>query len=234
MAKNSHGRLNRFGSKLQEFWTNNPLLVNGLTIAPVAVASIYLKNAAAISLILAITVIPTLLLASLIKRRLDFMHRVPIYMVFSAVLYAAGLLLLRYLLPGTGESTGMYLPLLVTNTIVVVRAEAFGVRNKTRWVFLDALVQVLGYSFVACVIGAVREYMGNGTVWGITTENNLPISGILLPFSGFILLGLFAAMYQYAARRSTRRRQMALHLQEQEDASSSTDQKTELLTEVVT
>lgn len=202
-----------FFSKLREFWSNNPLLVNGLTLAPAAVAAIYLKNAVAVSIVLAVVTVPTLVASSLIKRRLPLHHRIPLYALISALCYAAGIAIVRAVLPGTPETTGIYLPLLVTNTIIMMRAEAFGVRNRTRWVLMDAVVQVLGYAFVICVIGAVREYIGNGTVWGSATDNPLPIAGMLMPFGGFITVGLFAALYQYATNHSRDRRLRAMHME---------------------
>ncbi|SDN01733.1 Rnf-Nqr domain containing protein [Acetanaerobacterium elongatum] len=199
-------RKNRFLMKVREFWSANPVLVNGLTLAPVAVAAIYLKNAVALSLTLAVITIPTLLVASLIRQRLPLAHRIPIYAVISAICYAGATALIKLWLPETVETVGIYLPLMITNTIVVMRAEAFGVRNKTRWVLLDALVQVLGYAFVICTVGLVREYIGNATLWGNPVDNALPITGIALPFGGLILLGLFAALYQYINNHAAQRR----------------------------
>ena len=213
MAK-KRGSQRRLFTKITEFWTNNPVLVNGLTIAPVAVAAIYLKNAVAISIAMAIITIPTLVISSLIKQRLALCHRLPLYAIISAVFYAGASMLIKYLMPSTVETLGIYLPLLVTNTIVVVRAEAFGVRNKTRWVLLDAIMQVLGYAFVICIVGALREYIGNATLWGTTVDNSLPISGISLPFGGFILLGLLVALFQLINNRARQRQLLHHSLQE--------------------
>ncbi len=209
----------RFFAKLREFWTNNPVLINGLTLAPVAVAAIYLKNAVAISIIVAVVTIPTLVLSSLIKQRVALWHRIPIYALAAAACYAGAIAIVRTVLPGTPDTTGIYLPLLVTNTIIVMRAEAFGIRNKTRWVLLDAIVQVLGYALVICIVGAAREYIGNATLWGIPTDNPFPVNGILMPFGGFILIGLFAALYQFVTNHTRDRRMRAMHIDVQTDSS---------------
>lgn len=217
----------RFFAKLREFWSNNPVLVNGLTLAPVAVAAIYLKNAVAISIIMAVVTIPTLVVSSFIKQRVELCHRIPIYALTSAACYAGAIAIVRIALPGTLDTTGIYLPLLVTNTIIVMRAEAFGIRNKTRWVLLDAIIQALGYAFVICVVGLVREYIGNGTIWGSVTDNPLPIKGILMPFGGFILIGLFAALYQYITNHSKDRRMRAMHMDLQTDTTLTAQTKSE-------
>ncbi len=214
-AKTAH----RFFAKLQEFWTNNPVLVNGLTLAPVAVAAIYLKNAVAISIIMAVVTIPTLVVSSFIKQRVKLAHRIPIYAIIAAACYAGAIAIVRILLPGSPDTTGIYLPLLVTNTVIMMRAEAFGIRNKTRWVLLDAIIQVLGYAFVICTVGLTREYIGNATIWGAATDNPLPIKGILLPFGGFILTGLFAALYQYGSNHAKERRMRAMHIELQPENS---------------
>lgn len=220
---------NRFLAKVREFWSANPVLVNGLTLAPVVVAAIYLKNAVALSLTLAVITIPTLFAASLIRQRLSLAHRIPIYAIISAVCFAGAEALIKLWLPETIDTLGIYLPLMITNTLVIVRAEAFGVRNKTRWVLLDAFVQVLGYAFVICLVGLVREYIGNATLWGSPVDNVLTITGIALPFGGLILLGLFAALYQYINNHAAQRRlnaHITVTTEEDEPAAAQTTEVT--------
>lgn len=221
MTKKKGGK-HRLRAKLREFWTANPILVNGLTLAPAAVAAIYLKNAVALSLALTVITVPTLLVASLIRQRLALQHRIPVYAVVSAACFAGAIALIRLWMPEVIDTLGIYLPLLITNTVVVMRAEAFGIRNKTRWVLVDALVQAAGYAFVVCIIGLIREYIGNGTIWGSPVDNFLPIAGLSMPFGGFILLGLFAALYQYVSNRALQRRLNAHITVSTEDEASNT------------
>lgn len=213
---------NRFLAKVKEFWTANPVLVNGLTLAPVVVAAIYLKNAVIISLALAVITIPTLVVASLIRQRMPLEHRIPLYAVVSAACFAGAIALIRLWMPEAVEALGIYLPLLITNTIIVMRAEAFGVRNKTRWVLLDAFIQVLGYAFVVCLVGLIREYVGNATIWGSPVDNALPITAISLPFGGIIFLGLLAALYQQINNHAAKRRLNAhITVSVEEDAAKA-------------
>ena len=97
--------------------------------------------------------------------------------------------------PGTSYQLGVFLPLMITNSLIVWRSESrFHKETKPRMA-LDLFFHILGFWAVICVVGAVREVWGNGTLWGnqlAFVEN--PIMGVLLPFSGFIIVGFLAAL----------------------------------------
>lgn len=205
MSKRKSGRV---AEKLKEFWTNNPVLAKGLTIAPVVVATVYLKNAAALSIIMAVVTIPTLFAASVIGRRLAVYHRIPVYVLMSAALFYAGAFaVVKAILPETVDTAGIYLMLMITNTVLLVRAEKYASQVKPGMALLDAVVQVLGYAFVICFVALFREYFGSSTIWGRTVENAFPIAGLTLPFAGFIILGMLCALYNHINIRHKKNQQ---------------------------
>ncbi|MEY1661784.1 NADH:ubiquinone reductase (Na(+)-transporting) subunit D [Isoalcanivorax beigongshangi] len=92
----------------------------------------------------------------------------------------------------------VFVGLIITNCIVMGRAEAFAMSNRPVPSFLDGLGNGLGYSVILVALGVVRELLGSGSILGYTllpTINNggwyLPNGMLLLPPSAFFLIGLF-------------------------------------------
>lgn len=165
------------------------------------------KNAVALSIIMAVVTIPTLFAASIIGKRVSIYHRIPMYVLMSAALYAGAFAVVKAILPETVDTAGIYLMLMITNTVLLVRAEKYASQAKPGMALLDAVVQVAGYAFVICFVGLFREYFGSSTIWGRTVENAFPIAGLTLPFAGFIILGMLCALYNHINIRHKKNQQ---------------------------
>ena len=87
--------------------------------------------------------------------------------------------------------------MLVINSIIIIRSRGFANKNKIHWVLLDSLVYVIVFSIETCLISIIREVLGKGTIYGIKLDIiDVNFPAILFPFSGFILIGLLAALMQ--------------------------------------
>jgi Na+-transporting NADH:ubiquinone oxidoreductase subunit D len=75
-------------------------------------------------------------------------------------------ILLKAYLPDVSRQLGPYVGLIITNCIVMGRAEAFALANPPRLSLVDGFTSGLGYSYVLLIIAFVRELLGSGTVWG--------------------------------------------------------------------
>lgn len=85
---------------------------------------------------------------------------------------------------------------MVANSLIVRKSETrFFVQKKGAMV-LDLLCSVIGFMWVICLVGALRELLGNGTLWNMPVLEDSTIPGLLLPFSGFIVIGFIAAGFQ--------------------------------------
>jgi Na+-transporting NADH:ubiquinone oxidoreductase subunit D len=75
-------------------------------------------------------------------------------------------IILRAYLPDVSRQLGPYVGLIITNCIIMGRAEAFALSNPPGLSFLDGIASGIGYSYVLLAIAFLRELMGSGTIWG--------------------------------------------------------------------
>jgi Na+-transporting NADH:ubiquinone oxidoreductase subunit D len=95
------------------------------------------------------------------------------------------------------KQLSVFVGLIITNCIVMGRAEGFAMSNTPGMSFLDGIGNGLGYGFVLLVVGFVRELLGSGSVFGITILQTIQNGGwyvpnglLLLPPSAFFIIGL--------------------------------------------
>ncbi len=185
----------KFYDTIDGFLLKNTVLEKGLVIAPVVVVSSSLKNSVAIALGFSILTFLTVFITSFIPKKIPHTIRVIMAVLLAGVLYIPTAMLIDYLLPGTSYQLGVFMPLMITNSLVVWRSESRFHKEKRPRMAVDLFFHILGFWAVICIVGAAREIWGNGTIW----ENQLslatsPVTGILLPFSGFIITGFLAAL----------------------------------------
>ena len=89
-------------------------------------------------------------------------------------------------LPDLDQALGVYLPLIVVNCIILGRAEAFASKNPVGLSALDGLGMGAGFTAALVLMGGIREFLGNGTLFG-WPEGGLipPITIFVLPAGGF-------------------------------------------------
>jgi Na+-transporting NADH:ubiquinone oxidoreductase subunit D len=104
--------------------------------------------------------------------------------------------LLKAYAPDTARTLSVFIGLIVTNCIVLGRAEAFAVKNNVAMSFLDGIGNGLGYSLVLIIVATIRELFGAGTLLGVEilplVQNGgwyVPNGMLLLPPSAFFIIG---------------------------------------------
>lgn len=173
----------------------NTVLEKGLVIAPVVVVSSSVKNGVALSIAFGIITFFTVMLSSYIPKKIPHTLRVILAVLFAGVMYIPTTALLNLWFPGTVYQLGIFLPLMATNSLIVWRSESRFHKETRPRMALDLFFHILGFFAVIVIVGAIREIWGNGTFWGDPVPFvSTPVAGILLPFSGFILLGFFSAV----------------------------------------
>ena len=138
-------------------------------------------------------------------------------------------LLLQAFIPALSDALGVFIPLIVVNCIIIGRAEAFCQKNPIGPSFFDGVFQGLGYTCVLIVMCVVRELLGSGTFGGglidIANGFRFTLDGtgagiqifnpeygatiLVLPFGGFLTLGVLIAAMQYALKKSAKKKQLA-------------------------
>ena len=132
---------------------------------------------------------------SLIKNVVPDMVRIPVFVVVIAAFVSTLQMLMEAYLPSINKSLGIYIPLIVVNCIILGRAEAFACKNNPLASICDGIGIGLGFTFALALLGAVRELIGAGTLFGIALlPETCNVLLFVLPPGAFITLGYLIAI----------------------------------------
>ena len=138
---------------------------------------------------------------SLVKNLIPAKVRIPAFIVVIASFVTIIEMLMQAYVPALYESLGVFIPLIVVNCIILGRAEAFASKNGVFDSALDGVGIGLGFTLSLTVIGAVRELLGSGALFGYTfAQDVMPLVFILAP-GGFIVLGYLMVLFNKIAKR---------------------------------
>ena len=138
---------------------------------------------------------------SLVKNLIPAKVRIPAFIVVIASFVTIIEMLMQAYVPALYESLGVFIPLIVVNCIILGRAEAFASKNGLFDSALDGVGIGLGFTLSLTVVGAVRELLGSGALFGYTfAQDVMPLVFILAP-GGFIVLGYLMVLFNKIAKR---------------------------------
>ncbi len=102
-------------------------------------------------------------------------------------------IVLKAYLPDISRQLGAYIGLIITNCIIMGRAEAFALNNKPGLSFVDGLTSGLGYGYVLLIIALFRELLGSGTIWGFTVLGDWWVKWSIMVMApgAFFMLAVF-------------------------------------------
>jgi electron transport complex protein RnfE len=146
-------------------WDNNPALVQLLGLCPLLAVSATVTNALGLGLATLLVLVGSNLTISLIRNHVPQEIRLPIFVMIIAALVTCVQLLMNAYAYGLYLSLGIFIPLIVTNCIIIGRAEAYASKNPPGLAVLDGLWMGLGMTAVLVTLGAIREILGNGTLF---------------------------------------------------------------------
>lgn len=149
----------------QGLWKNNPGLVQLLGLCPLLAVTTTLTNALGLGLATMTVLIGSNLLVSLIREYVPKEIRIPVFVMIIAALVTMVQLMVNAYAYGLYLSLGIFLPLIVTNCVIIGRAEAFASRNGPLKSVFDGLMMGLGATLVLCLLGAIREVISQGTLF---------------------------------------------------------------------
>ena len=201
--------------------SNNPVLVQLLGMCSTLAITTTLFNGLGMGLSVTIILICSNVVISLLRKIIPAKIRIAAYIVLIAGFVTIIDLLMQAFLPDLSESLGVFIPLIVVNCIILARAEAFASKNGVAASAVDGLAQGIGYTIVLVVMCIIREFIGNGTFGGgligpegagirILPQEYTTLL-MILPFGGFLVLGVLIAAVQYFTNRAEdRKRKEAL------------------------
>ncbi|MEG2930797.1 MAG: Rnf-Nqr domain containing protein [Ruthenibacterium sp.] len=179
---------------------NNPVIMQGLGLAPLVIAASTGRNALMLSVAVFLLLTPTRLLAAALCRFVHARFRGAAYALSASVIYI-GMYWVMTRLFQSGDITqlGLYLPLLVVDPIILKRYER--VQNeKLNTALRKGIVTTLGYMLVLMIMGCVRELLGSGMLFGHVIINIALMPSALLPSGGFAVLAIVMALWRSAVR----------------------------------
>ena len=132
---------------------------------------------------------------SLIKNLIPDKVRIPAFIVVIASFVTVIQLLMQAYLPSLYQSLGIFIPLIVVNCIILGRAEAFASKNNALDSALDGLGIGLGFTLSLTLIGAVREMLGSGAIFGQSLISGDGMLVFVLAPGGFLVLGYLMVLF---------------------------------------
>ena len=132
---------------------------------------------------------------SLIKNIIPDKVRIPAFLVVIASFVTVIQLLMQAYLPSLYQSLGIFIPLIVVNCIILGRAEAFASKNGALDSALDGLGIGLGFTCSLTLIGAVRELLGSGAIFGQSLISGDGMLVFVLAPGGFLVLGYLMVLF---------------------------------------
>jgi len=146
-------------------WRNNPGLVQFLGICPLLAVSNTLVNGLGLGLATTVVLIGSNLLVSMARRWVAEDVRLPAFVLIIAALVTVVELATKAWFFDLWLSLGIFLPLIVTNCVILARAESFASRQPLIPSVIDGFAQGIGFMSVLVLLGALREIIGSGTLF---------------------------------------------------------------------
>ncbi len=173
----------------------NPTFVLLLGMCPTLGTTSSAINGMSMGLATMFVLILSNLVISLIKNLIPDMVRIPSFIVVIASFVTLLQMLMQAYLPDIYATLGLFIPLIVVNCIILGRAEAFAAKNGPVASIFDGIGMGLGFTMALTILGAVREILGTGKLFGLTLmpEEYGMLVFVLAP-GAFIALGYLIAI----------------------------------------
>jgi len=185
---------------------NNPVFILALGLCSTLAVTLKVENAFFMAVMVGVTTIASSVVVAAVRYRIPFRFRLLSYMLIIVTVVIAIEQSLRALFPEVARALGPYVGLIVTNCVVMGRLEAFAASHRPLEAFFDALGVALGYAVVLLSIASIREFLGNGTLWGlnVTPDFYIPCRVFNSPPGAFIVFAALLVLVNWL-RAITRR-----------------------------
>ncbi|MDD3447744.1 MAG: electron transport complex subunit E [Gammaproteobacteria bacterium] len=191
------------------FWDNNPGLVQLLGLCPLLAVTTNVVNGLGLGLATVAVLVLSNITVSLIRSLVPQEVRIPVFVLVIASFVTAVELTMNAFFHDLYKILGIFIPLIVTNCVIIGRAEAFASKNRFRFALADGLAMGFGFTAVLVLLGGMRELLGQGTLLaqahlmfgeaarGMTLhvfENYRGFLLAILPPGAFLGMGLLIAL----------------------------------------
>ena len=194
--------MNKMQIILNGILKNNPTFVLVLGMCPTLGTTTSAINGLGMGAATMAVLIMSNLVISLIKNFIPDKVRIPAFIVVIASFVTIIQMLMQAYVPSLYASLGVFIPLIVVNCIILGRAEAFASKNGALDSILDGVGIGLGFTIALTLIGAVREILGSGAIFGFSLGigDYMPLVFVLAP-GAFFVLGYMMVLFNKLAKK---------------------------------
>ena len=177
-------------------WKENPVLALLLGMCPTLAVTGDTKSALTMGLSASFVLLCSNLVISLIRELLKPHLRILVFTLIIATFVTIADTFLKAFLPEMSAKLGPYIPLIIVNCLIICRAEACASKSGLWISFVDAVGMGLGFTLTLCLLGAVREILASGCVFGyrIMPDGFITMFAFALPVGAFVTLGLMLGL----------------------------------------
>lgn len=173
----------------------NPIFVQVIGMCPTLAVTTSAINGLGMGLSTTAVLVCSNIVIAMMRKIIPSKIRIPAFIVVIATFVTIIGMLLKAYIPSLDASLGLFIPLIVVNCLILGRAESFASKNKTLESAADGLGMGLGFTLSLTVLAAIREILGNGSLFGISlfATSFEPALLFILPPGAFLTLGFLLA-----------------------------------------
>ena len=187
--------------------TSNPTLKLVLGTCPTLALTTMAMNGIYMGIAVTFVLICSNAFISLLRRLIPKQVRIPAFVLIIATFVTIVRLLLDYAMPALYESLGLYLPLIVVNCLILARAESFASKNGVIPSIADGLFMGLGFTLALTLMGAFREILGSGAIFGVKLWD-FQIGFFSSSAGAFFTYALFIAVFSLASHTIAKKQRL--------------------------
>ncbi len=203
MAQSPHSA---YDEMIKGLWRDNPVFIQVLGMCPMLAVTNSAVNAIAMGLATLFVLVGSSFLVSSMRRLIPKQVRISVYIIIIATFVTVVDYILLAMVPAVHKELGAFIPLIVANCMILGRQEAFASKHTVKYAVMDALGMAGGFMIALFSLGAVREILGEGKLFGFDLfgPNFEPWVIMILPPGGFITLGLILLFFNWVTERKKR------------------------------
>lgn len=188
--------------------TENPTLRLVLGTCPTLAVTTSAINGIGMGAAATFVLLGSNIVISLLRNFIPDKVRIPGFILVICTFVTMVQMFMQAFLPSLYESLGMFIPLIVVNCIILARAEAFASKNSVLASAADGLGMGVGFTLAITVMGAFREIIGAGTIFGLSVFGSgyEPMLFMVMAPGGFVTFGLMLGIMNFLTARTASRK----------------------------
>lgn len=177
-------------------YKDNPIFVQLLGMCPTLAVTTSATNGFAMGMATLFVLVMSNIVVAMLRNFIPKKVRIPSFIVVIATFVTIAGMVMEAYLPAIYDALGLFIPLIVVNCLILGRAESYAYKNTVFNSILDGLGMGAGFTIALVILGAVREILGAGSIFGFTIfgAGFKPMLVMILPPGAFLALGILMAI----------------------------------------